>query len=42
MGALNGVINWEFLDEPLYRWAFFFLALMGMGVAWRGILDLMH
>jgi hypothetical protein len=42
MNPLNNVINWEFLDEPLYRWALFFLAVAGMGVAWRGVLELMH
>lgn len=38
---IKKVVNWEFLNEPLYRWAMFFGATVCMGVAWRGAVELM-
>jgi hypothetical protein len=33
--------SWEFLDEPLWRWALFFGAMLGIAWGWNGVLDLM-
>lgn len=38
---VSGVINWQFLNEPLYRWALFFFAVGAMGFAWDGVLRIM-
>lgn len=38
---IKNAVNWEFLNEPLYRWAMFFGAVTLMGVAWRGAVELM-
>ena len=38
---LNSAIDWTFLNEPLYRWAIFGVAVMGFLYAWTGVLDLM-
>lgn len=38
---VSAVANWAFLDEPLYRWALFFGAMLGIAVAWDGILRIM-
>lgn len=42
MNALTNAINWEFLNEPLYRWFIFAGAAFGMVWAWEGIIALMH
>lgn len=34
--------NWEFMNEPLYRWFLFFLAVTAMGIAWNGVIGLMR
>lgn len=39
--ALAAAINWDFLDEPLYRWIIFVGALMGIVWAWEGVVGLM-
>lgn len=41
MNPLNTAINWEFLDEPLYRWIIFVGALGAITWGWRGVVDLM-
>jgi hypothetical protein len=38
---LDNIANWPFLQEPLYRWALFFGALLGIAWGWNGIIDLM-
>lgn len=38
---VNTVTSWEFLNEPLYRWWLFFLALALSAFAWNGILEFM-
>lgn len=38
---INSVVGWQFLDEPLWRWAVFFLAIGAMGFAWNGVIDFM-
>lgn len=35
------IINWEFLDEPAWRWFIFLGALLLMMWTWRGIVDFM-
>lgn len=39
--VVGPAINWQFLDEPLYRWFIFLAALSLMLGAWGGILRLM-
>lgn len=34
-------VNWDFLNEPIYRWFIFLGALILMTFAWNGILSLM-
>lgn len=38
---VSSVTNWKFLNEPLYRWVLFMVALTLIGVAWRGVVDFM-
>lgn len=42
MDMLQNITNWEFLEEPLWRWALFFGAILGIAWGWHGVLDLMH
>lgn len=35
-------LRWEFLDEPLWRWFTFFLAMNLLLVAWNGVIRLMR
>lgn len=42
MDYINAITDWEFLNEPLYRWALFWFALMMIGWSWNGILDFMR
>jgi hypothetical protein len=39
---ITAVATWSFLNEPLYRWGLFFLAVGAMGVAWDGIIAIMR
>lgn len=41
MNPINTVVDWTFLNEPLWRWGLFFMAVMFMSWGWRGILDMM-
>jgi hypothetical protein len=41
MNIFNSVKNWEFLDEPLYRWAIFFVAMCIIAMCWRNVLGYM-
>jgi hypothetical protein len=41
MDLLSSVTNWEFLDEPLYRWAIFLVALSFIAFAWNGSLRIL-
>lgn len=36
------VLNWEFLDEPLWRWFFGLGAIAALIWAWDGILSYMR
>lgn len=38
MGALSGIKNWTFLQEPLYRWFIMIGALTFIFMAWGAIL----
>lgn len=38
---LNSAVNWQFLNEPLYRWWLFFLAIALSLFAWHGVLEFM-
>lgn len=40
--TVNGIYNWEFLQEPLNRWFLFFGASLAMMYAWGVILAFMH
>lgn len=35
---ITAVTGWDFLNEPLWRWALFVLALIFILTAWRAIL----
>ncbi len=39
--AIQNIIEWPFLNEPLYRWAIFLIALSFITFAWNGVLSLM-
>lgn len=41
MSVVDSTVNWTFLNEPLYRWVLFFIALTFIGIAWRGIIEFM-
>jgi hypothetical protein len=38
---IDSIVNWQFLDEPAYRWAIFAVGSCFFLGAWRGVLDLM-
>ena len=38
---VSDVTGWKFLQEPLYRWVLFFIALAFIGIAWRGVIEFM-
>lgn len=35
---LDSITGWTFLDEPLYRWAIFIVAIILILWAWSGVL----
>lgn len=39
VNVVSNAVNWEFLDEPLYRWFIFFGALILISFGWRGLLS---
>jgi hypothetical protein len=41
MNPISTVVNWEFLQEPLYRWALFLIALTFIAYGWNGVLTFM-
>lgn len=41
MDFLKNIADWKFLNEPLYRWVLFFIALALIGLAWRGVIGFM-
>lgn len=41
MNIFSSVKNWEFLDEPLYRWFIFFVAMCVFAMVWRNVLNYM-
>lgn len=38
---MSNPFNWEFLNEPLWRWFVFFVAMGLILHAWNGVLNLM-
>lgn len=38
MDAISAITGWEFLNEPLYRWAIFMIAISFIAFAWNGTL----
>lgn len=38
----DSVVNWPFLNEPIYRWAIFVMAMAFISWGWSGVLGLMH
>jgi hypothetical protein len=42
MDLISKAANWPFLNEPIYRWGIFFLAVGAMGMAWNGVVDIMR
>lgn len=41
MDPISQIATWEFLNEPLYRWALFWIALAFIAYAWNGVLTFM-
>lgn len=39
-GAMNP-LKWTFLQEPVYKWAAFFVAMSLFATAWKGVLRYM-
>ena len=39
---IDKVTNWEFLNEPLWRWFVFLIALTLMAWVWGAVLSFMH
>jgi hypothetical protein len=39
MDVVSKAVNWEFMNEPLYRWFIFFGCLMIIAWGWRGVLS---
>jgi len=39
MPMLSDFTNWQFLNEPLYRWFLFFGAILLISYGWNGILS---
>ena len=35
---LMNPLEWQFLNEPAYKWAAFFIMLSAFAVMWRGVL----
>lgn len=42
MDFINKIKNWPFLQEPLYRWAIFFVAMCLIAAVWRCVLSYME
>lgn len=40
-GAVNTVVNWQFLQEPAWRWAIFFAGSSAFLMVWNDVLSLM-
>lgn len=37
--VIENTVGWKFLNEPLYRWAIFFGAIMLIAWGWKGVLS---
>ena len=37
----SGVVNWDFLNEPAWRWAVFFVGASIFVMVWNDVLGLM-
>lgn len=35
---LSKAVNWEFLNEPIWRWTVFMIAMGGITAAWSGVI----
>lgn len=42
MDVLSSIADWPFLQEPLYRWMIFLVAIWAMLFAWNGVLSFMQ
>lgn len=38
---IDRFVNWPFLNEPLYRWFLFALAVSFMSWGWNGVVGMM-
>ena len=38
---VQNIIDWPFLNEPLYRWAVFMVAMGFITTGWHGVLEFM-
>jgi hypothetical protein len=36
---MESITSWKFLDEPLYRWAIFLVAISLISGVWKMIID---
>ena len=41
MDTLYNVVDWPFLQEPLWRWAIFVGVMLGFLYAWNGVIEFM-
>lgn len=39
---LESLTNWPFLNEPIYRWFIFLVAISLFTAAWNGVLSMMQ
>jgi hypothetical protein len=42
MDTLKSIKDWPFMQEPLYRWAIFFVAISIIAMVWRCVLSYME
>jgi hypothetical protein len=42
MNFIQSITNWTFLQEPLYRWAIFVIAMAFISFGWQAILGFMR
>lgn len=38
---LSNLPNWQFLNEPMWRWAIFALAMALIGMGWSNVIGFM-
>lgn len=42
MGAVSNLFSWPFLNEPIWRWFVFIVAISLFMAAWAGVLAYMR